>query len=242
MDDARLVPRRSFLTGLGGALALTALPRRVFAGGQTVLVLGGSTMHGALGQYIETSLGEAGFATERHARNASGLARPDFYDWEAAAKKDVARHRPAAVVLNFGGNDGQGLFMGEDARPKWIKWDDEAAWTSEYRRRVDALADILGSSGAEIIWMGMPEMKSAKLDGRMEHINAIYEAAMQARKNGHYISTRGLMPGVEGYAEFATVDGDEVRVRAEDGVHYSIHGARIVAAAVVPAVAKSLSN
>ena len=70
----------------------------------------------------------------------------------------------------------------------------------------------------------------------MERMNSIYEAAMQARPGGHYLSTRGLIPGVRGYAEFAKIDGKEVRVRAEDGVHYSIHGARIVAEAVVPAV------
>ena len=220
-------------------MTLAVLPRRAFAGGQTVLVMGGSTIHGALGEYIETSLGESGFSTQRHARNSSGLARPDFYDWHAAAKKDIARYKPAAVVVNFGGNDGQALFMGESAKPQWIKWDEEG-WAAEYRRRVDSLAEILAANGARVFWMGMPEMKSNKLDGRMGRLNGIYEAAMQARPDGHYISTRGLMPGASGYTEFAQVNGKKVRVRAEDGVHYSIHGARIVAAAVVPAVAEGL--
>ena len=239
MVDSGSSPRRGFLLGLGGALALTVLPRSAAAGGAKVLVLGGSTIHGALGKYIEDALTESGLAAERHAKSSSGLARPDFYDWEAAAKKYIARTSPQAVVLMFGGNDGQALFMGEDASPKWIKWDEEG-WTAEYRRRVDALADRLGQSGAQLYWMGMPEMKSTKLNARMERMNGIYEAAMQARPNGHYVSTRGLMPGASGYTEFAKVGGKQVRVRAEDGVHYSIHGARIVAAAVVPSVADAL--
>lgn len=239
MDDARFLPRRGFLLGLGGAAALAAFPRPAFAGAK-VLVLGGSTIHGALGKYIEDSLVEAGVTTDRHAKSSSGLARPDFYDWHAAAQKQVARSGPQAVVVMFGGNDGQALFMGDDASPKWIKWDEADAWKAEYRRRVDALADVLGDGGAQIYWMGMPEMKSNKLNGRMERMNTIYAEAMQARASGHFISTRGLMPGATGYAEFAKVGGKQVRVRAEDGVHYSIHGARIVAAAVVPAVAKGL--
>ena len=240
MDDARILPRRAFLLGAGGALALAALPRRAFAASAKVLVLGGSTIHGALGKYIEDSLGEAGYGAERHAKSSSGLARPDFYDWQAQAEKLLARSQPEAVVVMFGGNDGQALFMGDKASPKWIKWDEDAAWKAEYRRRVDALADVLGGGGAQLFWMGMPEMKSNKLNGRMERMNAIYADAMKARANGHYISTRGLMPGVSGYAEFAKVGGKQVRGRAEDGVHYSIHGARIVAAAVVPAVAQGL--
>lgn len=227
---------------LGAALGAAALPRRARAGGAKVLVLGGSTIHGALGKYIETALGEAGFATQRHARSSSGLARPDFYDWPAHARKYQARHTPDATVVMFGGNDGQGLFMGEDARPKWIRWENADEWKAEYRRRVEAFADAIAPGGELIFWMGMPEMKSNKLDGRMERMNAIFEAVMSERAGGHYISTRGLMPGVRGYAEFAKVEGKEVRVRAKDGVHYSIHGARIVAAAVVPELARALGG
>jgi hypothetical protein len=242
MTKLPVMNRRTFTLGLAGALGAAMLPRRARAGGSKVLVLGGSTIHGALGKYIETALAEAGFATERQARSSSGLARPDFYDWPEHARKYQARYTPDATVVMFGGNDGQALFMGEDARPKWIRWEDTAEWKAEYRSRVEAFADAIAPGGEQIFWMGMPEMKSNKLDGRMERMNTIYEAVMADRAGGHYITTRGLMPGVRGYAEFAKVGGKEVRVRAEDGVHYSIHGARIVAEAVVPAVAKVLGG
>ncbi|PRQ10228.1 SGNH/GDSL hydrolase family protein [Enhygromyxa salina] len=231
--------RRSFSIGLSAALAAALLPRRAQAGAAKIMVLGGSTIHGALGKYIETALAEAGFTTQRHAKSSSGLARPDFYDWPAAAKGYCQRFSPDAVVVMFGGNDGQGLFMGEGAKPQWTRWEDEG-WKPEYRSRVEAFADAVAPNGEQIFWMGMPEMKSNKLDGRMKRMNGIYEAAMAARANGHYLSTRGLMPGVQGYSEFAKIGGKEVRVRTEDGVHYTLHGAQIVADAIVPAVAKAL--
>ncbi|KIG14832.1 putative periplasmic protein [Enhygromyxa salina] len=231
--------RRSFSIGLSAALAAVLLPRRGQAGSAKIMVLGGSTIHGALGKNIETALADAGFTTQRHAKSSSGLARPDFYDWPAAAKGYCQRFAPDAIVVMFGGNDGQALFMGEDAKPKWIRWEDEG-WKPEYRARVEAFADAVAPNGERIFWMGMPEMKSNKLDGRMKRMNGIYEAVMTARANGHYLSTRGLMPGVQGYSEFAKIDGKQVRVRTEDGVHYSLHGARIVADAIVPAVAKAV--
>lgn len=239
MSSSVLHGRRSFSIGVSAALAAALLPRRAHASSAKVLVLGGSTIHGALGKNIETALTDAGFTTQRHAKSSSGLARPDFYDWPAAAKDYAQRFSPDAVVVMFGGNDGQGLFMGEDATPKWIRWDDQG-WEAEYLARVQAFADAVAPNGEQIFWMGMPEMKSNKLDGRMKRMNGIYEAHMSARSSGHYLSTRGLMPGVQGYSEFAKIDGKQVRVRTEDGVHYSLHGARIVADAIVPAVAKLL--
>jgi hypothetical protein len=231
--------RRSFSIGLSAALAAAVLPSRAQAGSAKILVLGGSTIHGALGKNIEAALTEAGFATQRHAKSSSGLARPDFYDWPSAAKGYCQRFSPDAVVVMFGGNDGQGLFMGEDAKPGWIRWEDEA-WKPEYRARVEAFADAVAPNGEHIFWMGMPEMKSNKLDGRMKRMNGIYDAVVSARANGHYLSTRGLMPGVQGYSEFAKIDGKQVRVRTEDGVHYSLHGARIVSEAIVPVVAQTM--
>ena len=228
--------RRSFTLGLATALGAGLLPRVSRAGSSKVLILGGSTIHGALGKYIEDSLGESGLAVQRHAKSSSGLARPDFYDWPKAAAEYFQRFSADATIVMFGGNDGQALFMGDDAPSKWIKWEDEAAWVAEYQRRVEAFASAVSPAGQQLFWLGMPEMKSSKLDGRMGRINDIYESAMKARSGGHFVSTRNLMPGVSGYAEFAKIGGKEVRVRAEDGVHYSIHGAKIVAEAVVPLV------
>ena len=235
--------RRFFSSILAGAFAAAALPgRRGEAAGSKILVLGGSTIHTALGKYLESSLSDGGFSTRRHAKSSSGLARPDFYDWHAEAQRYVSRFTPDATVGMFGGNDGQALFMGDDARPKWIKWEDAAAWKAEYERRVEAFASLIAPAGEQIFWMGMPEMKSNRLDNRMERVNGIYEAVMNGMQNGHYLSTRGLMPGARGYTEFAKIDGKEVRVRAQDGVHYSLHGARVVAEAIVPAIAKVLAG
>ena len=238
--DVRL-DRRSFTLGLTGALALTLLPTRARAGSGKVLILGGSTIHSALGKTIEETLQAAGLSTQRQAKSSSGLARPDFYDWPTNAKAYTDRFAPDAVVVMFGGNDGQALFMGEDASPKWIKWEEDG-WSAEYRARVAAFADAVSGGGARIVWLGMPDMRSSKLNERMQRMNGIYEAEMNARKNGHYVSTQTLIPGVSGYADFAKIDGKEVRVRAEDGVHYSLHGAKIVAGAIAPQVVTLLGG
>lgn len=232
--------RRAFTLGLSGAALAALLPRRARAGGHRILVIGGSAIKTALGKYIEEAIAGLGNETKRHAKSSSGLSRPDFYDWVAAAGKQRAAFKPDATVAMFGGNDAQALFMGDDAKPKWIRWDD-AGWADEYRKRVAAVADALTPNGEHVFLLGMPEMRSSGFDKRMKTMNAIYEAEMATRPNGHFVDTRGRMPGSNGrYVESATIGGKTVELRGEDGIHFAVEGAKILADAVAPEIVAAL--
>lgn len=230
MSRDTALSRRTVLFGMAAALTCAGLPRVARAGEQRVLILGGSSMRGALGKRLETELSALGYTTKRHARSASGLARSDFYDWFAAAEKAASGFSPTATILQFGGNDGQSMFMGEDASPKWIRWDEEG-WAAEYGRRVEALSELLSPGGsARVVWMGMPNMRSNKLDGRMATINAIVRETAEARSDARYVSTRGVLS--ERFAQSIKRDGAEVQIRAKDGIHFSQEGATLLAKAL----------
>lgn len=223
-------------------MAAAMLPREAQAAGHKVMIVGGSAIRGALGKYIETALAEVGNMTQRHAKSSTGLARPDFYNWPKAAAAYQQDFQPDATVLMFGGNDAQGLWMGKDADPSWIRWPEDG-WSEEYAKRVVAFADVIAPAGQHVFWMGMPEMRSPKFHGRMERMNAIFQAQMQTRPNGHYLPTRGLMPGANGrYVDKAKVGGKLVTVRAADGIHFSVAGARIVADSIAPQIAAALAG
>ena len=42
---------------------------------------------------------------------ASGLTRPDYYDWPAALAADLEATDPEVVVAVFGVNDAQGIVL-----------------------------------------------------------------------------------------------------------------------------------
>mgnify|MGYP002145582130 CR=1 FL=1 len=75
---------------------------------------------------------------DRKAKSATGLARPDFYDWEAEAKKQVEARTPDLVVVIMGGNDGQDLTP-KSGKGKRVGWKSEG-WNAAYKGRV---ADFL---------------------------------------------------------------------------------------------------
>ena len=75
-----------------------------------VLILGDSLAATGFGALLEKKLdAHPDIECDRKAKSATGLARPDFYDWEAEAKKQVDAKQPDLVVVIMGGNDGQDL-------------------------------------------------------------------------------------------------------------------------------------
>lgn len=235
--------RRSFLATATAGLGAMLVPRFARADeatSGTVLVIGGSAMVGAVGRLIEDGLTEAGLSAQRSAKSATGLARPDFYDWPTTAKKLYEEHSPIATVCMFGGNDGQGLHMGKKADPQWIRWHEEG-WSQEYATRVQQFADAVAPSGEHVFWVGMPIMRAKKLDGRVQRMNEIFRTQMEARSGGHFLDTRPVLADGNGkYAERLVVKGKRVQVRAGDGIHYTMSGARLLANHVVPLVAAQL--
>jgi hypothetical protein len=230
--------RRTLLGGLAATTASLLLPRaalgHLLAGASPkTLILGDSMIAGGFGVFLERALKkEYAVPVKRAGKSSSGLSRPDFHDWPEAATAIVAKWKPEASVVMFGGNDVQGLYMGKG---KWITWDEDG-WDEEYARRVDALADILAPAGERLFWVGMPVMRPEKFHERVKRVNVIYRARMAARPGATFIDAWDVLAGEDGeYADKIAIGtnpdgtpGKKVRVRAGDGIHLSPKGAEIL--------------
>ncbi|MGB1275916.1 MAG: DUF459 domain-containing protein [Nannocystaceae bacterium] len=218
--------------GVSGLL----LPTAASAGRASVLVIGGSAMFGSLGRILAEDLGHAGYLAVREAKVSSGLARPDFFDWPACARALYAAHRPVATVCMFGGNDGQGLYMGKDADPPWIRWH-EPGWSQEYGDRVQALLDAVTPRNEHVFWLGMPMMASQDRTVRMHRLNQIVGDRVRQLPRGSFLDTWQLLANAKGrYARTIRVEGKRVTVRAKDGVHFTRGGSTLIANHVIPIV------
>lgn len=251
--------RRGWLTGLAGlagaALAmrpgLSRADRYGPRGGTRVLLIGDSMIAGGFGLYLARALGEQrGYDVTRRGKVSSGLARPDFFDWRAEARKLVGDEPYDATVVMFGGNDVQGLWMGKshDDGP-WIRWEDEG-WSEEYARRVAELADIVAPDGQQLFWIGMPVMRPTKFHARVQRVNTIYRAEMALRPNALFVDIWSVLADEDGeYADriyLTPEDGEtkrkKVTVRAGDGIHLTVAGAHHLTAHVEQVVHAELSG
>jgi hypothetical protein len=237
MAEMKLISRRHMFGLLAGAVLL---PRPARAESTRILMIGSSTMAGGFGIYLGQDLErEHGCVIDRRGKPSTGLARPDFHDWIKAGAQAREAFRPDVVLCLFGGNDGQGLYMGRQSRSagaeEWIRWG-EPGWVPEYRRRVNAFADAVAPGPERLVWIGMQQVREERLRTRVEIMNEIFETEMAVRPNARYVSTWTALSDDGKYSDHMTVDGQRSRVRTGDGVHVTASGAHVLADFVRPHV------
>ncbi len=167
-------------------------------------------------------------------RVATGLTRPDVFNWFSHVAEQVQRRRIDVVVFCFGGNDDHDLMTG---LPKGVSLDEfgDPKWIKEYRRRVGGLMDTVNQAGGFVVWLGLPITDDAAQSHRWRTINKAALAEAQRRPDTvAFVDMYGLLSDD---GEFATYleseDGELEKVRAPDGVHLERAGGDLVAKQVV---------
>ena len=168
-------------------------------------------------------------------RVATGLTRPDVFNWFDEIRRQVKELKPKVVVLDFGGNDDKAYMTG---LPEGVAIDDfgGSVWRREYARRVGGVMDVINRAGGFVVWIGLPQTRSADQTARFDVVNAVVEK--QARKRpgrAAYIDTYRLFAGDDGgYTQYLrNLSGDLVQVRAADGVHFEREGGDMIAREVL---------
>ncbi len=168
-------------------------------------------------------------------RVATGLTRPDVFNWFTHIAAEVKKLRPKVVVLNFGANDDHGYMtglqegtsVGSFASPEW---------SSEYRRRIAGVMDTVNRAGAVVVWIGLPITRSEAQTRRFDAMNAIVQKEAKARPGkAIFVDTYTMFAGDNGgFVEYLeNAKGDTVKVRAGDGVHFDTEGGDLIAREVL---------
>lgn len=226
---ASLVPTTTTTALATGPTTTTAVVRPVLrspAAGDPlrVYLAGDSIMHDAGNAFLDLAAGSPVFSSTLHYENATGLSRPDFYDWPAALAADMEAQRPEVVFLLFGGNDAQGIVTPDGTAVQDLT---DPAWQAEYRRRVGTVMDVVRADDRIVLWIGLPPMRSSSYDQKARIMSGIYREAAEARPWVTYVDTVPLFGDADGaYVErLPDASGNEVGVRKADGIHFNAAGA-----------------
>jgi hypothetical protein len=199
-----------------------------------VLIVGSSLAATGFGAVLEDMLDEhPDIECFRKAKSASGLVRPDFFDWDDQSKRQVEFRKPDLVIVFMGANDGQDI-------PAWkgsgrVGWGDED-WPAAYRDRVDGFLTNL--TGADVLWLALPKMPSPSLERKLTVIRGVHEQAVAALGgHGSYLDTTQYLIDDQGQLMVSTeVRGKKHEIRSEDGVHFTMSGCEYLADKIYPEV------
>jgi hypothetical protein len=203
---------------------------RVWIAGDSLVIVPGESL---LRQVAGNGAIDAANAID--GRIASGLERPDVFNWFTRVRDVMEQDRPRAVVLMFGGNDDHNLMTGVP-EGREVGTFGSPSWRAEYRRRVATVMDTVTQNGGYLVWIGLPITRDGDQTTRFDVINSIVQTEA-AKRAGHvsYLDTYFFFAGDDGgfapYIEDAT--GKLVKMRADDGVHFERPAGDLIAQKVL---------
>jgi hypothetical protein len=174
-------------------------------------------------------------------RVATGLTRPDVFNWFEQIRAKVKELKPGVVVMSFGGNDDKAYMTGVPEGVS-IGGFGDASWRKEYGRRVGGVMDIVARKGGHVIWIGLPQTRDAEQTRRFDVVNSV--VARQARKRpktATFLDTYTMFASeTGGFTEYLPDrSGNETKVRAGDGVHFERAGGDMIAREVLKVLNKT---
>lgn len=208
-----------------------------------VLLLGDSYIATGLGALLERELdAHPHIDAYRRGKSSSGLARPDFFDWQWEGRRQVELRSPDMVVVLVGGNDGQDM-SSQSGQRKRVPWDTDA-WKTEYRMRMDAFLAALSAPGRKIVWLALPRTNTNKFESKLRIIRAVQREAVEAfGEDATYLETSPFLEADDGSLMSTAIVGKArapVELRADDGIHFTMAGSEFLAAALAPRVVEAL--
>jgi hypothetical protein len=219
------------ITKPAGKLAFTPKKKlRLWVAGDSLVITPGyAIVRAAGGSPVIESVG----GVDGHV--ATGLTRPDVFNWFQQISTRVKELRPKVVVLNFGANDDKGYMTG---LPEGSSIGDfgSPSWSAEYLRRVRVVMDTVNRAGGVVVWIGLPITRSTEQTQRFDTLNAIVQKEAKRRPGkAIFIDTYTMFAGdTGGFVEYLeNAKGDTVKVRAGDGVHFDPEGGDIIAREVL---------
>ncbi len=157
---------------------------------------------------------------------ATGLARPDVFNWFTHINDFVAQNHPKLVIATFGANDDQSLF-GEGGA---IGPFGSPSWRAEYLRRVSSTLDFLASQKVHTLWIEIPPVRDPVRNDRYRVINEITRTAVDAHPaTTTYVETAQSFTNPDGsYSDAITINGTPTLLRAPDGIHFTRAGGDVI--------------
>jgi hypothetical protein len=194
-----------------------------------VVILGDSLGDGLWAGLYRELKADPRFNIIKRSKVSTGFVRKDYFDWNAEVEKVLAEEQIDIAVVMIGTNDRQVLVDDEGRRHRLRA----PSWEAAYKARVDRFTQSLTDRGVLVYWVGLPVMRSPRFGGDMRYFNSIYEE--RAVANGvPFIPTWNDLADASGaYQAYGPdTNGRRRLLRADDGIHFTLAGYRVLASVV----------
>ncbi|WP_445496195.1 SGNH/GDSL hydrolase family protein [Photorhabdus sp. SF281] len=191
-----------------------------------VLFAGDSMMQGIAPHLKRRLYQDYGVSSINLSKQSTGLAYPSFFNWPETIDKALeANHDIKLVVIFLGPNDPW------DMPPKhgstYLKFA-SSDWENLYRQRIDMILTETRNHGADVIWIGPPNMRQKKLSANMEYLRSLYQSEV-AKAGEIYVSVNDIFKyHTDDYSDYIGDNSNKIKLRSGDGIHFSLKGQQTI--------------
>lgn len=202
------------------------------AAGDDVFLVGDSLMQGVAPHLANTLRKRYQIRTVNLSKQSTGLAYPGFFNWPRTVAETLD-HEPniRLMVVFLGPNDPWDMPQGKGKPFLRFK---SPEWEVAYRARIDAILEQAREHNVQVLWVGPPNMEKARLSTAMNYLSGLYQE-QTALFGQHYVSANPILGYTdEGFSyTVRTPEGKRVKVRVDDGIHFTITGQKLIAEQVL---------
>lgn len=152
---------------------------------------------------------------------SSGFVRDDYFNWNKTIGEQIAADSFDLAIVIIGVNDRQEIRVNGQSYNSLTP-----QWTSAYQARLNDFLGQLRAARKPVIWVGLPPMSKTEYSAAMSQISALYK--MAAFSGGaEYLDIYERFLGEDGKysSQGPDVNGQNARMRKDDGIHFSTAGA-----------------
>ena len=208
------------------ALPVT-FPKVLFAGdsmmqGVAPLVINQLRKENSKGVFVDLSAQSTGLTVRR------------YFDWPTKIKDETLSRGFELVAIFLGPNDPWDIYEGTK---RYVFGTPE--WEDKYRDRVIEVMQFAQERQVHVIWIGLPNMKEERVKRGAIVQNKIFKE-QASQFNFDYLSTEDLLGALdEPFKKFVDEPGKgQVMLRADDGIHFTQAGLRLISARLYELIKK----
>lgn len=152
--------------------------------------------------------------------SSSGFVRFDYFDWDKAISEQIAANSFDLAVVIIGINDRQEIKAdGATYAPLTDQW------AAAYQARITDFLGKLRAARKPVIWVGLPPMSKTEYSAAISQISNIQRLASFSG-GAEFLDIYERFLGEDGkYSSHGPdVNGQNARMRKDDGIHFSSAG------------------
>ena len=151
----------------------------------------------------------------------SGFVRTDYFDWDKAVTEQIAADSFDLAVVMIGINDRQEISINGTSYASLSE-----PWNAAYQARIASFLGKLRAARKPVIWVGLPPMSKAEYSAAISQISTIQRLASFSG-GAEYLDIYERFLGVDGKysSQGPDLNGQNARMRKDDGIHFATAGA-----------------